>query len=455
MKLSDQIRAKMDNVLTAAEAIETKAAAENRPMTAAEQTDFNAKIAEHKSLADEYKAQKQTEDNISFARAARANLNAVTPPAFTYNADSSPYSGGHAANVQARVVGPTLNAFKGQNAERDAYDCGLAFKAVLFRDSEARDKLISRRGEAFYASMNENNPVDGGYAVAPEFSTAVFTAWEQTGAIQKLAKRVPMQSDSLELLKQTGSTTVYYPGEEGEITASDMDFGRVGLVPKKRAILAYMSNELKDDAIVPVMDMLAADMGHQFALKQDQEGILGDGTSTYGNVAGIKTKIAAATASISQAATGHNLWSEIDLADIAAWMGKLPDKFRVEGQLQFLCSQAFKWQVFDRLALSAGGALAMDYSTGVPRLQFLGVPIVTSDRCETAQADATVCAYFGNFGQGLLLGERTQIRIATSEHVAFTSDRLAIRGTTRYDLQVHEPGNTSTAGAIVALKTAA
>ena len=66
-----------------------------------------------------------------------------------------------------------------------------------------------------------------------------------------------------------------------------------------------------------------------------------------------------------------------------------------------------------------------------------------------------MAALFGAFGDCAILGERTGIRIATSEHVAFTTDQIAVRGTVRYDIKVHEQGNTSTAGALASLKTAA
>ncbi len=108
---------------------------------------------------------------------------------------------------------------------------------------------------------------------------------------------MPVSTDTFSYPKQTSGTTVYYPGEEGSITASDLDFGRVNLTMKKRAIYSLVSNELKDDAMVSIVDLLAQDMGYQFALKEDSEGIIGDGTSTYGGVQGIRPALIAATAS--------------------------------------------------------------------------------------------------------------------------------------------------------------
>ncbi len=315
-------------------------------------------------------------------------------------------------------------------------------------------KLESRRGTSWLATQNENSPAQGGYLVPTSFANAVMVSRQDVGALRKLARIVPVSTDTFSYPKQTSGTSVYYPGEEGSITASDLDFGRVNLTMKKRAIYSLVSNELKDDAMVSIVDLLAQDMGYQFALKEDAEGIIGDGTSTYGGVQGIRPALIAATASIATAATGHDTWPELDYADFGAVMATLPAKYRVSQNLKWLCSPAFKWHVMDRLALAAGGALAQSFVDGQPQNRFLGYEVVLSDDMPSTTAAATVCCAFGNFDRAVLLGERNEVRIATSEHIAFQTDQTAVRGTVRYDIAVHEAGDTSDAGAIVALKTA-
>jgi HK97 family phage major capsid protein len=351
-------------------------------------------------------------------------------------------------------------AFKGPDAHRDAYDTGLWLKAKLLAHTgrhdegiQARDKLISRRGEAFFASQNEGVPTDGGYLVPPTFEQAVTVYREQVGVARRLARVIPVGSDTWTGHKQTSGTTVYYPGEEGEITPSDANFERYTLTMKKRAILAYVSSELRDDAMVGIMDLLAADMGHQFALKEDQEFVAGDGTSTYGMVQGVRPAVIAATASVFTPTADEDAWDEITFNTFAGTMSLLQDKYRVRGQLSWLCSAAFKWQVMDRLAIGSNGALSTVWVDGQPVNMFLGYPVELSDRMPTTTGVSQVSCLFGNFPAAVILGDRGGIRIATSEHVAFTSDKIAVRGTTRYDIHVHQEGDTSTAGAIVGLAT--
>jgi HK97 family phage major capsid protein len=71
-----------------------------------------------------------------------------------------------------------------------------------------------------------------------------------------------------------------------------------------------------------------------------------------------------------------------------------------------------------------------------------------------ATADATIHAYFGNFREAAIIGDRMGIRIGQSDQYAFNEDVLTIRATARYDINVHEPGTASAVGAYVALKSA-
>jgi HK97 family phage major capsid protein len=107
----------------------------------------------------------------------------------------------------------------------------------------------------------------------------------------------------------------------------------------------------------------------------------------------------------------------------------------------------------DRLALASNGAVSQVFIDGIPQDRFLGYEVVLSDDMPSTTAVSQVCCIFGNFDRAVLLGERNEVRIAVSEHVAFQTDQTAVRATVRYDIAVHEEGDTSTAGAIVGLAT--
>ena len=136
-------------------------------------------------------------------------------------------------------------------------------------------------------------------------------------------------------------------------------------------------------------------------------------------------------------------------------MSKIPDAYRDHLDMKWLCSSAYKWQVMDRLSLAAGGALPISIINGVPTPMFLGYPVVLSDRMQTTTAVSTVSCLFGNFPRAIALGDRGGVRVAVSDQFAFDTDRIAMRATVRYDLNVHEGGSGAAAGAYAGLSTGA
>jgi HK97 family phage major capsid protein len=462
VKKSDELKQKIADATDRAEAIVNLAKDDkgnDRSLSADESKSWKAimdeKDGELAKLNAELKAALAYEAEVARLQAARAALATPVQPVF------NPTGAGPAVPAvptNARIITPTLRAFKGADAARDAYDCGLWFIANALRGSkpalanDCREKAIARRGMEWFATQNEGTPADGGYLVPTQFENAVIVYREQVGVARKLARVVQMTSDNWVSMKQTSGTTVYYPGEETAITASDANFARYSLTAKKRAILAYVSSELNADSAVSIMDLLASDMGHQFALKEDQEFIAGDGTSTYGSVTGVRPAVIAATAGVYSPIADEDAWEELTTATHLATMALVADKYR-GGTLSWVCSQSYKWQVMDRLAIAQGGAGAFDLVGGQMVPRFLGYPVITTDRMPTTTAVSQVSALFGNFSDAAIIGDRSGLEVKLSEHVAFTTDQIAVRGTTRYDIHVHEEGNTSTAGAIVGLET--
>lgn len=467
MKKSDQLKKEVDDLLDEVEALQNVAAkhddGKGREFNEQEQARWTEVMAKDTGVLavkqEELKQAEIREEEKRRVRSVRDSLNA-TNPVFD-STGAGPAGGIPAIPSNVRHISPTLKAFTGngnrEQAQKDAYDCGLWFKSYLMRNHRpevaqaARDKVIARRGIEWFNTQNETTPTDGGYLVPPEFERAVIVYREQVGVARKLARVIPMSSDTWTGVKQSSGTTVYYPGEEGAITPSSAALSRYTLTAKKRAILSYVSSELRDDAMVSVMDLLASDMGHQFGLQEDKEFVKGDGTGTYGGVQGVRPAVIAATASVATASSATT-WATLALADFLAAMSLLQDKYRGL-QLSWLCSGPFKWQAMDRLALAQGGAVAVDVVSGQPRPMFLGYPVEISDRMPTTTATATVAALFGAFGNAVTLGNRSGIEVMLSEHYAFNTDQIAVRATTRYDINCHEEGDTSTAGAIVGLAT--
>ena len=362
------------------------------------------------------------------------------------------------SQTEVRLISQPLKAFKGADAQRDAYDSGQWLKAFFARAqggcAEQAEQRIAARGWDIQATATEGSPSAGGYLVPSPLSNAIIDVRQLAGVSRQLSRVMTMTSDTLDVAKKTAGATVYYPGEAGSITASDQTWSSVNLNAKKRAILSYISQELNDDSVISVMDDLASQMGLDLAIQEDNEYINGDGTSTYGNVSGLVSSIG--SASINDATSGRDTWPELALVDFTDAMGLLQSKYWPRG-VAWLCSAQFYYSVMLNLMCDAGGNAISDIEMGqrVGRPLFLGAPVYFSSQMPTATAASTICAYFGSFGDGVMIGDRLGVRIAQSDQFAFDTDRLAIRATSRYDIVCHDVGDGSTSGAIVALKTAA
>lgn len=117
-------------------------------------------------------------------------------------------------------------------------------------------------------------------------------------------------------------------------------------------------------------------------------------------------------------------------------------------------SRKFYFNVMAKLAYAAGGNAASDIVNGLPR-RFLGYEVVFTQVMPSTEANSQVCAVLGDLSMGVSLGSRHETRIAVSEHSRFKYDMLEIRGTERFDINPHGVGDTSLAGPIVGLITAA
>ena len=330
----------------------------------------------------------------------------------------------------------SFKAFKGPNAAQDAFDAGKWLRSVVNGDIRA--------------TATEGVPSQGGYVVPTPLHNAIINARELAGVSRKVAHVIPMTSDSLDVPKKTDGPMVYYPAEAGAITASDQTWGSVALTAKKRAILSYVSQELVDDSIIPIMDDLASQMGTEFAVQEDNEFINGDGTGTYGSEVGLLSAIHASA--VATAAAGIDTWAELTIANHTDAMGKLNSKWWPYGT-SWICSAQYYYQVMLRLIASAGGNAIRDMEAGAAGIpMFLGMPVHFTSAMPTSTAVAQVSALFGAFNQAVIIGDRVPTRIALSDQFAFDTDRLALRATTRYDINVHE--STAT-GPYVGLKTAA
>lgn len=382
-----------------------------------------------------------------------------------------------AATVAARNGAPTdglarilprhgrIHNFSGANeaekAER-AYRFGNWFLAgPMARKIDGSQLLDTARTfckqNGLTRTINESVNADGGFLVPEEFGNDLIDLRERHGVFRQHARIVPMSSDRRTDPAISGFVPTYFPEEEGEITAGDLDFGQVGLTARKLAALVPISNEWNEDSIVSSGDLVAGEIGKAFAYKEDLCGFIGTGSSTYGRIVGLTEKLKGVDATIANIAGlkvgSGNAYSELTLADFEGTVALLPE-FADTANAKWFVSRKFYYNVMLPLLLALGGTTPQDAENGRPR-RFLGYDIVFAQVMPSVAANSQVCAVLGDLSMGVNMGSRHDTRIAVSEHSRFKYDMLEIRGTERFDINPHGVGTTTEAGPIVGLITAA
>jgi HK97 family phage major capsid protein len=226
-------------------------------------------------------------------------------------------------------------------------------------------------------------------------------------------------------------------------------------------VLARLSNELNTDAAISFGDKLVGEIAYAFANKEDECVFNGTGTSTYGHITGIRTRLDELTAGTAPGLTlgAGNAYSELTLANFQSVVGSLPQYADRPGA-GWVCHKTFAHTVMQRLALAAGGSTATEIINGMPTLMFLGYPVTISQVFPSVEANSQIPVIFGDLSLGAMFGNRGQETIAFSTEATvggesmWERDQIGVRGTERFDAVVHDYGSNSVAGPIVGLEMA-
>lgn len=354
-----------------------------------------------------------------------------------------------------------LKNFKGEDAEEKAYRFGQWFLGgPLGIDRNAQ--FCKDHGIAITRGQVESVNEKGGFLVPEEFGNDLIDLREQFGVFRRNAKIVPMASDSRTDPRRTGGLEAYFDGEGQAGTESEKLWDRVGLTAKKLKVMARVSSELNEDSVINMADDLIGEIAYAFAKKEDRCGFLGDGSATYGNIVGVTTRLKnlgtiANTAGL-KVGSG-NAYSELTLADFEEVVALLPE-YADTPMAKWFVNRSFYFKVMVKLLLASGGVTAAEVESGRAK-KFLGYDVEWVQVMPKAEANSQVCAVFGDLAKAASLGSRRDTTIALSEHSRFSEDEIEIKGTERFDINVHSVGNNTATeadkepGPIVGLITAA
>ena len=449
-ELLNKTREKRAASLAEAETIVTKAGAEARSVTEEENKSYLAAMAAADAAhVEEQRLVKLIADKASLA-VPEGRKTTPAAPAVLVPTEKTIVAPRILRSARVR----NFRADGGVSAEERAHATGQWLLATIGGNTRAAqwcaDQGIEVRGTSPLTTTTNSL---GGYLVPEVLESTIIDLREERGVARRSVRVMPMASDSVVIPRRASGVTAYFVAENADITASDKGWDAVSLNARKLAVLCKMSSEVAEDAIISIADDLASEIAYAFADKEDECLFNGDGTSTYGGVVGLKSAVAAGGKVT--AATGNTAFSTLDLEDFEAMVGKLP-QYAVANAAWYVSRVGWANSML-RLAEAAGGNTVAQVAGGAP-LQFLGFPVVISqvmNSTTTAQTSTDGLAYLGDLRLAATMGTRRGIEIAVDPSRYFEFDQLAIRGTQRFDLNVHEKGTASVAGPVIMLSTPA
>jgi HK97 family phage major capsid protein len=351
-----------------------------------------------------------------------------------------------------------LKHFTGDRAEERAYRFGQFMLATL-AGSEKANVWCQENGISLTRAASEGVNSAGGFLVPEEFSMEIIDLRDKYGMFRRLCTPFPMGRDTMTVPRRSGGLTAYPVGEGVAATLSQMGWESVRLTANKWGVLTLMSSELDEDAAVNIGDILVGEVAYAFAIAEDTAGFAGDGSGTYHGIRGFlqlfADQVVAGASTFKSAvdgASGHDTFAEIDSVDLANLMGALPQYCYLRGSPSWYCSQVAWATVFQRLIMNAGG-ISKDDITGRVVFQYLGFPVEITPSMPTTTGDLSDKAMimFGDIGLAAAFGDRRGMTVARSTEYKFAEDQIAIKGTERFDINIHDIGSTTTSGPVVAL----
>lgn len=350
--------------------------------------------------------------------------------------------------------------------EMEAYRFGRWAAACMgHRKSQEYCKNNGIQTKAHLETVNSS----GGFLVPDEFSNSLISLREEYGVFRRNAKLEPMGSDTKRVPIRSATLAAHFVGEATAGTESTQTFQSVALVAKKLMVLTTISNELNEDSLINLGDSVAGEIAYAFALKEDQCGFMGDGTSTYGGIVGAVSALnnVSSNAGVTTLGSSDDLPSEIVIGDFQNMMGSLP-AYADSPRCKFYMHKSIYSAVCERIIYSTGGYSAREASEGVQGTTFFGYPVefvqVMPDNTGGSSATGLdgdqsdqrfrYACLFGDLGMAATFGDRRDNTISFSDSAlnAFEQDEIVVRGTERFDIQVHSPGTSSAAGPLVAMK---
>lgn len=390
---------------------------------------------------------------LAVASAQRANATGITTSVISDGRERGEDKPKVFASPRRHVA---LNAFKSQGVEA-AERAGMFYAAAIFGDARAA-RWCAENGVNYGPSavLNTTDNSKGGLFVPDEVDYAVQELALEYGAFRQFAEVEPMASDTKTSPRWTAAMSSYWIAEGAAPTQSDPAWDLISLIARNIGAWTKLTRQLDEYSAVNLGEKITRNLAEAFSNAEDNAGFNGDGTSTYGGVDGLITKILAASAAYVDAATGNVSPATLDLDDFNNVAAKLPNYAGI--MPAWFCHKRVWAESMQRLQMVAGGVTPADIAAG-GRPSFLGYPVVFVNVMDSTPGVSEIAAILGDLRWSSKVGDRRGMTVERGlDGNDFSKGLISVLGTKRVAINNHtitDPRNTSNPGPVIGLKLAA
>lgn len=297
-------------------------------------------------------------------------------------------------------------------------------KERLERRAAFNEYLRTGRIETRQQTLGDN--AEGGFTSSEDFRSEVLRELADLSCMRQIARVLPPIHGTQAVFPRVASADAALMIEEGDpITARDIVFNQVTLVPSKCAALVNVSNELLKDTKIDFQGFLARYFAEAIAATLEAQ--YWNGNNVDANLQGI---LQAAVGLTRVTCTANNA---VVLGDVLDLHNGLPAKYRANAV--WVMHPDLEAELSEMVDGTGRPIIIGDWSQGLRRT-LLGKPIYLSDEFPgVIGADNDIMA-FGDFKRGVFIGDSANLDVQRNDSVGFASDLTAFRAVLRSDIAV-------------------
>lgn len=145
------------------------------------------------------------------------------------------------------------------------------FKALVYSKNDPSSQQVLR-------ALSEGVDAEGGYLVPEELRTEVFRVLPDMTVMRKLARVLPMSSDTLKLNSLSARPKAYWTAEYQSKSTTSAEFNQITLSPNDLVCLLPITEQLLADANINLVQFVIELFAEAIGLAEDEAFFTGSGT---------------------------------------------------------------------------------------------------------------------------------------------------------------------------------